>query len=147
MAVELEGGCFVTHLRAGAPSWTQDNLRIWSHVGRSAGSEAITLRTIELAAGVSPALLVPNCEEALYVVSGRGTARVDGHSVALAENVGIHLDPERVLELENRGPDPIVMLSSQCPDPGASPRIVARPIEPRGEPPRKIGRASCRERE
>src|SRR5688572_5036656 len=146
MAVELEGGCFVTRLRAGAPSWEQDNLRIWSHVGKNAGSRAITLRTLELGAGTSPAMKTPSCEEVLYVISGRGRARVDGHLVSLEPNVAFHLDAERVLELENHGAEPIVLLSSQCPDPAAPPRVVPPPAEPRGEPP-PIARLDDRETE
>ena len=50
----LEGGCFVTDLRAGLPE-RLGTMAIWDLIGRRTGAGAISLRTIELAGGDSPA--------------------------------------------------------------------------------------------
>jgi mannose-6-phosphate isomerase-like protein (cupin superfamily) len=132
MAVELEGGCFVARLCEGAPDQVEGNVGVWSHVGRSTGAKAITLRAIEVSKGPSPALLTPPCDEVLYVLEGRGTARIDGHPIALEPNVGIHLAAERVLEIDAEAR--IVLLSSQCPDP-CTPLRLTKSVALRGTAP------------
>jgi len=63
----LEGGCRVSHLHDGAPM-VAGTLRIWNQVGRATGAQAISLRVMEFAPGISPAIRNDACDEILYVL-------------------------------------------------------------------------------
>ena len=144
MAVMLEGGCRVSHMHDGAPL-VEGTLRIWNQVGRATGAQAISLRVMEFAPGLSPAIRNDNCDQILYVLDGweRGrpvrnevsTARGSGWANLLIEgkpyeinpNSGIYVRPNETFAINNTGPDSIIIISSQCPDPDRSPQFVSPP--------------------
>jgi mannose-6-phosphate isomerase-like protein (cupin superfamily) len=140
MAVALEGGCRVSEMREGEPL-IEGPLRIWNRIGRATGARAISLRVMEFAPGLSPGIRNDDCDEILYVldgefaspardevsttrVSGWVNAFIDGHSYNIDRDTGIYLRPGETLALNNAGPVPIVLISSQCPDPDRNPNFV-----------------------
>ncbi|HSP64428.1 MAG TPA: cupin domain-containing protein [Pyrinomonadaceae bacterium] len=148
MAVVLEGGCRVSEMREGEPL-VEGTLRIWNRVGRATGAQAISLRVMEFAPGLSPGIRNEDCDEILYVldgglaaprsdrdevsttrVSGWVNAFIDGHSYNIDRDTGIYLRPGETLAIDNSGPDPIVLISSQCPDPDRAPQFVAAMTTP-----------------
>jgi len=114
MPVALEGGCFVTALREGEPD-QHPGIRIWRHVHRGTGATAISLRVLEFAPGTSPAIRTPRCDEILYVLEGEATLIVDGATHRIGRDVGVYLGPGTFLTVENPGPAPLTVVSSQCP--------------------------------
>jgi mannose-6-phosphate isomerase-like protein (cupin superfamily) len=140
MAVVLEGGCRVSEMREGA-SLIEGTLRIWNRVGRGTGAQAISLRVMEFAPGLSPGMLNGECDEILYVLDGEfgsfvrhevSTNRVsgwvnlliDGRPYEISPDTGIYIRPGESFTINNSGPDSIVMVSSQCPDPDRAPQFV-----------------------
>ena len=67
MTETLQGGCHVSHMHDGAPL-VEGTLRIWNQVGRATGAQAISLRVMEFAPGMSPAIRNDDCDEVLYVL-------------------------------------------------------------------------------
>jgi len=126
MAVLLEGGCRVTNMREGVPQQS-GTLRVWPQIGRSTGAQAISLRVLEFAPGVSPAWRNEACDEILYVGGSEtsddneatppATAFIDGRPFAVPSQTGIYLRPGQSLRVDNHGIEPLVMISSQCPEP------------------------------
>jgi mannose-6-phosphate isomerase-like protein (cupin superfamily) len=142
MAVTLEGGCRVSAMREGEPL-VSDTLRIWNQIGRATGAQAISLRVMEFAPGLSPAIRNANCDQILYLLESRwgstrtggdevSTARVsgwvrlliDGHSHQVDADTGIYIRPGETFAIDHPGPDSVVIISSQCPDPDRAPRFV-----------------------
>src|SRR5713101_9204990 len=139
MAVVLEGGCRVSEMREGEPL-VEGPLRIWNRIGRATGAQAISVRVMEFAPGLSPGIRNNECDEILYVldegweygglvrdevsttcVSGWVNAFIDGHHYNVDANTGIYLRPRETLVVNNSGPESIVVVSSQCPDPDRAP--------------------------
>ncbi|MFQ5701863.1 MAG: cupin domain-containing protein [Acidobacteriota bacterium] len=116
MTARLEGGCLVTRLdtTGAVPDGT---LRAVPIIGRDTGARAISLRALEFAPGLSPGLRNETCDEVLYVLSGHATVWLDGRPHAIEAETGLYLEPGRCLTLDNPGPDPVVMVSSRCPEP------------------------------
>jgi mannose-6-phosphate isomerase-like protein (cupin superfamily) len=127
-------------MREGVPV-ENGTLRAWWQIGRDTGAQAISLRVLEFAPGVSPHLRNDACDELLYVLEGaeasapvglmnnqqevsrqermtqKATIIIDGRSFEVTPQSGIYLRPEETLQVENPGPDPLVLISSQCPEP------------------------------
>ena len=89
-------------------------LRIWKHFGRDAGTRAISLRVLELPGGERATLWNESSDEVLYVIDGAGSA---GGS-AISVDTGIYLPPSASLEIT--ATETLTLVSSQCPDAGAS---------------------------
>src|SRR5229473_307170 len=125
MAVVLAGGCRVSEMREGA-SLVQGTLRIWNRIGRATGAQAISLRVMEFAPGLSPGIRNDDCDEILYVLDEVRTAGllIDGVHHEINPDTGIYLRPGETLAINNSGPDPVVLVSSQCPDPDREPEFV-----------------------
>ena len=116
MPVELEGGCFVSDLREGAPSGAA-GLREWPRIGRDTGARAISLRVLELQPGRGIGWTNRDFEEVVYVLEGSGKAYVEGHAYAIAADHGAHLPKgARVALTADRGSN-LVVVSSRCPEP------------------------------
>jgi mannose-6-phosphate isomerase-like protein (cupin superfamily) len=120
-------------------------LRIWKRIGRATGAQAISLRVLEFAPGLSPGIRNADCDEILYVLdsenrrtdrsevstecdSGRVTVFIDGRSHDTSPDTGIYLRPGEILAVNNPGPSSIVIVSSQCPDPDREPEFVEGPV-------------------
>lgn len=127
-------------MREGQPI-VNGSVRIWNRIGRASGAQAISLRVMEFAPGQSPGIQNGNCDEILYVVhldphrSEVGTTRVsrqpelliDGLKHEIAPDAGIYIRPNQVFGIDNPGPDPIMIISAQCPDPDRPTEFVDAP--------------------
>ena len=116
MAVVLEGGCRVSTMNEGVPH-VSGSLRIWNQIGKANGAEAISLRILEFGPGRSPELCNRECDEVLYVLdeSGECTIIIDGNAYVVGPQTGVYLRPGQTMTVENRGPEPVRFVSSQCP--------------------------------
>jgi len=142
MAVILEGGCRVSDMREGEPL-TEGTLRIWNHVSQATGAQAISLRIMEFAPGLSAGIRNEECDEMLYVInltSGADTDRdevstarvsgwisllIDGRKYQVHPDTGIYIRPGQTFAIDNPGPGSIIIVSSQCPDPDRAPQFVS----------------------
>ena len=177
MVAYLEGGCRVSEMREGDPL-IAGTLRIWHRIGRATGAQAISLRVLEFAPGLSPGIRNDDCDEILYVLpewvlapsdpegvkdSSQGQARsappldqvplddphpegvrrrshlgqmfIDGRSYEIGPDTGIYLRPGEIFAVNNPGPNSIVMVSSQCPDPDRDHKFVAALTSPKVDSP------------
>src|SRR6266581_3633034 len=146
MAEILAGGCRVSDMCEGEPL-SEGTLRIWNRIGRATGAQAISLRIMEFAPGLSPGIRNEECDEILYAINLSsaidtnrnevGTARVsgwinlliDGRTYQLLNDTGIYIRPGETFAIDNPGPDPLMLISSQCPDPDRTPDFVT-PLTP-----------------
>jgi mannose-6-phosphate isomerase-like protein (cupin superfamily) len=119
MAVVLEGGCRVTGIRDGEPT-INGTLSVWPQIGRANGASAISLRTMEFAPGRSHGFRNQECDEILYVLQGTATILIDGRPYPGQPETGIYLRPGAILTVDNPGPEALVLISSQCPEPVAT---------------------------
>jgi mannose-6-phosphate isomerase-like protein (cupin superfamily) len=135
MPIVLKGDCRVMGLREGTPT-REGPLSVWRHVGRESGAKAVSLRLLECDTGTSPGLRNPKCEEVLFVLEGDGTVFLDGWPYPVSSGVAAFLPPDTCLTIVNPGQRPLVLMSSQCPDPGAKLRLEAPRTHPlRGSAP------------
>jgi len=144
MSVTLAGGCRVFEMREGVPV-INGTLGIWNQIGRATGAQAISLRIMEFAPGLSPGIRNGDCDEILYMLDSaeRGhpvrprerserTAEdesspkiiIDGTSYDIGPDTGIYIRPHETFAIDNPGPDSIVVLSSTCPEPDAATEFV-----------------------
>src|SRR6266849_2561905 len=138
MAVNLAGDCRVSEMREGEPL-NEGTLRIWKQIGRGCGAQAISLRVMEFAPGLSPTIRNGECDEILYVlpwqsddelsgevtrVSGWVNLLIDGRSHEVGPDTGIYLRPNQTFAIDNPGPQSVILVSSQCPDPDRVPQFV-----------------------
>jgi mannose-6-phosphate isomerase-like protein (cupin superfamily) len=147
MIVTLEGGCRVSNRHDGEPL-TQGSLRIWNQIGRAMGAQAISLRIMEFASGLSPGIRNGDCDEILYVLNSEddserghpvplgeqrertdndrilGQIFINGHSYNISRDTGIYIRPHETFAIDNPGPGEIVIVSEQCPDPNHEPQFV-----------------------
>src|SRR6266478_7670799 len=126
MAITLEGGCRVSEMREGA-SVVEGTLRIWNRIGRATGAQAISLRVMEFAPGLSPGIRNGECDEILYVLDGGwaappldrdevSTTRVsgwvnlliDGQSHEVGPDTAIYIRPGETFAIDNRGAAPVI---------------------------------------
>jgi mannose-6-phosphate isomerase-like protein (cupin superfamily) len=159
MEVTLEGECRVADMHDGEPL-AAGTLRIWNQIGRTTGAEAISLRILEFAPGLSPAIRNSDCDEILYVLDSalgmerepagspagqpRWRARpvrlseqtdtagasaailINGRAHDIGPDTGIYIRPNEIFAIDNPGPDPVVLISSRCPEPDGAPEFIAR---------------------
>lgn len=151
MTVLLEGGCRVSDMREGDPL-TEGTLRIWKQLGRATGTQAISLRVMEFAPGLSPGIRNDDCDEILFVLDSKlGCERdnrnevsttgvsgvnllIDGRSYEVGADSGIYIRPGETFALDNPGPDFVTIISVQCPDPGGQPEFVESSIRTSASP-------------
>lgn len=102
MSITLEGGCRVADMHDGEPL-AEGTLRIWNQIGRTTGAQAISLRILEFAPGLSPAIRNRNCDEILYVLdSERGLVAERGQAGSPAGQPGWGARPVRLSEQSER---------------------------------------------
>jgi mannose-6-phosphate isomerase-like protein (cupin superfamily) len=150
MTIELEGGCRVSEMREGAPI-VEGTLSIWNRIGRATGAQAISLRILEFAPGLSPGMR-SDSDDILYVLgcwergrpvrlsehSKRTVAHVfiDGQSYDIDPDTGIYLQPRETLAVNNPGPDSMTIVSCRCPEPESEQKLAAPLTDPSsGSPP------------
>ena len=113
MAVVLEGGCRVSTMGEGSPQ-VFGSMKVWNHIGKASGADAISLRILEFDPGTSPVLRDNECDEVLYLLEGSCTVVIDGNAYKLGPETGIYLRPGQTLRIENH--DVVRFVSSQCPE-------------------------------
>lgn len=153
MAIELEGGCRVSEMSEGEPL-AEGSLHIWNQIGRATGAQAISLRIMEFAPGLSPGFR-SSSDEILYVLDWErghpvrliehserrfGQVFIDGQSHDLDPDTGIYLRPGETLAVNNPGHDSIVVVSCRCPEPESAPELVAPLTTPifKSTPPQQL---------
>jgi mannose-6-phosphate isomerase-like protein (cupin superfamily) len=140
MVVILEGGCRVSQMHYGEPL-VEGTLRIWKQIGRATGAQAISLRVMEFAPGLSPTIRNDDSDEILYVLESsddvsttRGTGSfnvlIDGQSQEVGPDSGVYIRPHQTFAIDNPGPDSITIISAQCPDPDRAPAFVSSKASP-----------------
>jgi mannose-6-phosphate isomerase-like protein (cupin superfamily) len=137
--VLLEGGCRVTLMREGTPD-VRGTLSAWRQIGRAAGAQAISLRVLEFAQGLSPGLRNPDCDEVLYVLDGAAEIFIDGRPHRIEADTGVYLRPGATLTVNNPNSQPLVLISAQCPEPPEESPLVAALTAPAapGAPPARV---------
>jgi mannose-6-phosphate isomerase-like protein (cupin superfamily) len=141
MAVILEGGCHVSDMREGEPQ-VNGTLRIWNQIGKITGAQAISLRVMEFAPGLSPTIRNDDCDQVLYVldevrtacVSGRVNLLIDDRANDVAGDTGVYIRPRQTFAIHNEGPNAIVIISAQCPDPDRAPQFTDAPVQSDSKP-------------
>ena len=123
MAAILEGGCRVTTIREGEPM-VAGTVKMWRQVGRDSGARAISLRTLEFDAGESPKLLNPECDQVAYVLEGEGSITIDGSVYGIEPEMGVYIRPGQAFSVQNPNREPIVLISSQCPEPESGAEVI-----------------------
>src|SRR2546426_9055497 len=124
MARILAGGCRVWALKEGRPH-RLGRLRIWYRAGRRSGAKAISLRVMELEAGLSPGIRTAKADDVLFVLQGQATVYLDGWPHAVGPDTGLYVRPGTCVTIDNPGPGSLILLSSRCPDPGNALALVA----------------------
>lgn len=84
-------------------------------IDASAGCDVLEQRVIRFGSGRSAARSNERRQEVLYVASGRGTLRLDGDEYELEPNVGAFVAPGEEYEIENPGPDDLVVVAVTAP--------------------------------
>jgi mannose-6-phosphate isomerase-like protein (cupin superfamily) len=137
MAETLAGGCRVSDMHDGAPS-VNGTLSVWKQIGRAAGAQAISLRVMEFAPGMSPTMRNGDCDDLIYLLdqgnlAKHGLSAERGHPARILINdcshevspdSGVYIRPGETFAVYNPGPDSITIISSQCPDPDREPEFV-----------------------
>jgi mannose-6-phosphate isomerase-like protein (cupin superfamily) len=113
VVANLEGGCRVVALKEGEPI-LDGALRVWKHFGRESGARAISLRVLELPAGKGASLRNEASDEVLYVISGVGSAVLNGREHTLSPDQGIYLPPSTTMDIA--AVNTLTIVSSKCPD-------------------------------
>src|SRR2546421_2598190 len=110
-------------MREGTPA-AHGTLRVWPQVGRSVGAQAISLRVLEFMTGRSPGLCNQTCDEIIYVLKGAATVFIDGRPYPIQPETGIYLRLGATLTIDNPSPEPLILISAQCPEPAAQAELV-----------------------
>lgn len=119
MAITLAGGCRVSEMREGAP-FEIGTLKLWPRIDREQGAQAISLRVLEFSPGHSQGFRNTSCDEVLYLLgesAQQATIFVDGWAYEVKPDSGIYLRPLQTLTIDHHGSQPLVMISSRCPEP------------------------------
>src|ERR1043165_8829303 len=123
MPVTLAGGCRVSAMREGVPV-VEGTLRIWNQIGKATGAQAISLRVMEFASGLSPAIRNADCDEILYVLGdGFGNEAneinllIDDVEHCISGDSGVYIRPQQTFAIDNPNANPVLIISSRCPDP------------------------------
>jgi mannose-6-phosphate isomerase-like protein (cupin superfamily) len=104
-------------------------------IDRSCGCERLEQRVIRFAPGRSDLRETGDRQEVLYIASGRGALAVAGESHALERDTGVFLVPGDRYEIDNPGPDELVLVSVSAPCEGerrsqTTVRYADRPVLP-----------------
>jgi mannose-6-phosphate isomerase-like protein (cupin superfamily) len=104
-------------------------------IDSSCGCERLEQRVLRFAPGQSEERATDRRQEVLYVASGRGTLHLGGETHELDRDTGAFLVPGDVYEVENPGPDELVLVSVSAPCEGerrsqVTVRHADRPVLP-----------------
>ena len=137
MSTFLEGGCYVTHKSENAPV-VSGTLSQRNVIGAATGAQAISLRILEFTKGLSPGIRT-DADNVLYrLESSDGNddktcvAFIDGRRTEVSTQTGIYVRPGQTFTVLNELDEPVVFISSQCPESVES-SLVPAITEPRIE--------------
>lgn len=106
----------------------------------SSGSEHLEQRVIRFAPGRSKEHVLDGRQEVVYVVSGRGSLIIEGRDHELEPDMGAYIAAGEHFEVDNPGPEELVVVAVSLAQDGASPpsdkrtvRRADRPTLPAGE--------------
>ena len=141
MAIVLEGGCRVSGMNEGIPE-TNGSMKIWRVIGRLTGATAISLRVLEFGKGISPTIQNAESDEVFYsleqiesvTTGGRCKISINGRSFEVTAQTGFYLRPGQTLTVENPNPEPVILVSAQCPES----TTTAEAIQIQGQPTEQI---------
>src|SRR5437762_12302131 len=119
MMVTLAGGCRVSDMHDG-DAVIDGTVRTWKQIGRATGAQAISLRVMEFAPGISPAIRNEQCDQILYLLNN-GNEVNDAHgggiklfinecSFEVGYDSGIYVRPTETFGVYNPGPDPVTII-------------------------------------
>jgi mannose-6-phosphate isomerase-like protein (cupin superfamily) len=134
VAAELAGGCRIFLAREGQPA-PHGELKIWRHVGREHGAQAISFSVLELAPGARSAWRSRRGDEVLFVLEGEADIHLDGAASRVRPDTGVFARPGAHVTLVNPGPGPLTLFSSRCPDPGPDILFEEATFGPQGTAP------------
>jgi mannose-6-phosphate isomerase-like protein (cupin superfamily) len=92
-----------------------DNADVTVTIDRSHGSERLAQRVIRCRPGRSGSRQLESTQELLYVESGRGSLHVAGDEHPLEPQMGAYVISGEEYELENPGPDELVVVVVEAP--------------------------------
>lgn len=124
-------GCVVAELDAPARHDGGERLTWRATLGPHVGCTVLEQNVLELAPGGSAPRGTGECEQVLYVLSGRGGLRLGGVEHPLEPESGAYLAPGETYELRNPGHEPLRLVAVSIPDPappeaGTGERAVVR---------------------
>lgn len=114
MIQRLAGGCLVATLDAGA-TVQEGGVTLRYPMGTAAGSSGLSLRALEIAAGLHAVPPPPGCDEVLYLIEGSGRVRLGGRDHAVEPDCGFYRAAGQPLAIENPGPSPMRLASAFVP--------------------------------
>ncbi len=109
-------------------------------IGTSFGCDALEQRLIRFAPGRSTARGGSSREELLFAVAGSGTVELDGTAHALERETGLLVPPGATYEVENPGPDELVLLSVLALEPEGEAAQQPAPVRVADQPAHPAGR-------
>lgn len=110
---QLAGGCRIFSSDDG-PVSTLANATTRTVIAPSTGADRITQSVHDYAPGISPTMVNPVAEEALYVISGEGVCRIDGHAYPIRPGCAIFVPPSAACSIEASAT--LRILSACCPE-------------------------------
>jgi mannose-6-phosphate isomerase-like protein (cupin superfamily) len=133
----LIGGCRVYSPDDGQIA-TVGNWTARSVICKNTGAQRITQTVSDYTPGLSPSVVNPTAEEALYVAAGEGICRVNGFEYRLRPGCAVFIPPGAVYNVENTGRENLRIVSACCPE-DPKRQIVEKPLPAgNGEGPRLL---------
>jgi mannose-6-phosphate isomerase-like protein (cupin superfamily) len=108
-------------------------LKIHNKIGPETGAKAISLRVLEFGPGLSPVLRNQELDEVLFSLNSCAIV-IDELTHELEPQAGVFIGAQQAFRVENRGTEPVVFVSSQCPSTKASPPPVVKLADQRAMP-------------
>jgi mannose-6-phosphate isomerase-like protein (cupin superfamily) len=110
-------------------------------IDSSSGSDRLEQRVLRFAPGRSKPRRLDRAQQILYVAAGRGTLLVESHAHDLEPDTGAYVAASESYEVDNPGPDELVVVAVSLPQENGSARPPAqrtvrhgdRPTLPAGE--------------
>ena len=133
MAVLLQGGCRVSHMREGEPHG-MGSLKVWDQIDNKTGADAIWMRVVEFSPGPAPAIINEPLDELLYALN-HCRVFIDEVAYEIEPDTGIFLRANERLRVETHGSEPAVFVSVRCPTgPHDVPKRIVRLADQRAMP-------------
>ena len=111
----------------------QGTLTIHNKIGPETGAKAISLRVLEVEPGLSPDVRNEETDEVLFSL---GSCRlfIDEVAYEVEPQSGVFIRAQQTFRVENRGIEPVSLVSVQCPATKASPPTVVKLADQRAMP-------------